>query len=541
MDSIRTQRPGKVALLATMLCLLLAIAGAAMAQKGPGALISLDVADIDLSVVVRMLAKDTGQNIVIADHEKLHSRVSATLTNVTLDTALRYIVESAGCTWSREADGTYIIGGTAKVETPKASGSAKPGTASLIDGATPYDRVAGMTGEFRRDVKFDSIKLHNTGPVDMMWLLGAYQPEQALAITAAANKPGVRLPGVSMVVPYSSTPPLIDPLMSDPGEAGRAPEISEEAAQGPPPFNPRNPVNPTQPNPNQPGGPQANTQSLTPEGIDYLMPYPADNSLLVKGTPEGIEELQELIKKLDIAPRQVSIKAEFVEINTSEASNLGIDWSIQRLGQVFETHFNPGGNVVFGYANGNVMANLRTQLLQNKSKLVNAPIISTLNNTPATIQITKQIPYWTSSGYYGTGTTQTTQTVNMLSIQSMLMVLPRINGDESITVTLMPQVSDQGEMFTAPDGSSQLPAVNQQTLTTTRRVMNGETIVVGGIIRKTENRGVTKIPLLGDLPIVGPLFSSTTRSTEDRELLIFLTPTIVPERSTAGTGVGVSL
>lgn len=541
MDAIRIQRPGKVALRATVLCLLLAVAGAAMAQKGPGALISLDVADIELTMVVRMLAKDSGQNIVIADNEKLHSRVSATLTNVTLDTALRYIVESAGCTWGREADGTYIIGGTPRVEALRTSGSAMPGTPSLVDGATPYDRGSSMPREVRRDVKFDSVKLHNTSPVDMMWLLGAYQPEQAFSIMAAMNKPGVHLPGASMTSPYNSTPPLIDPVLSDPGEAGRAPEISQEAAQGPPPFQPRQPTSPTQPSPTQPGGPQSSTQSLMPEGIDYLMPYPADNSLLVKGTPEGIEELHELIKKLDIAPRQVSIKAEFVEINTSESSNLGIEWSIQRLGEVFETHFNPGGNVVFGYANGNVMANLRTQLLQNKSKLVNAPIISTLNNTPATIQISKQIPYWTSSGYYGTGTTQTTQTVNMLSIQSMLMVLPRINGDESITVTLAPQVSDQGEMFTAPDGSSQLPAVNQQSLTTTRRVMNGETIVVGGIIRKTENNGVTKIPFLGDLPLVGPLFRSTTKSTEDRELLIFLTPTIVPERSTAGTGVGISL
>ena len=101
-------------------------------------------------------------------------------------------------------------------------------------------------------------------------------------------------------------------------------------------------------------------------------------------------------------------------------------------------------------------------------------------------------------------------------------------------------MSDQGEMFTGP-GGSQLPAVNQQTLTTTRTVMNGETIVVGGIIRKTENSSVTKIPLLGDLPLIGPLFRSTTKSTEDREMLIFLTPTIIPERSTAGTGIGVSL
>lgn len=537
MDSMRTQRLGKVAMLATILCLLLAVAGAALAQKGSGGLITLDVADVELAMVVRMLAKDSGQNIVIADHDKLRSKVSATLTNVTLDTALKYIVESAGCAWSREADGTYIIGGVPKVEAPKIAGADLRTPSLTDDRPTSYDRA---TKEARRDLKFDSIKLHNTSPVDIMLLLGAYRPEQALAITTTANQPGVHLPGVSVNNQYNSTPPLIDPQISGSEEAGRAPGIGDEAAQGPPPFSPRNPPGPTQPGQPQPGGPQSSTQSLWPDGIDYMQPYQADNSLLVKGTPEGIEELHELIKMLDIAPRQVSIKAEFVEINTSESSNLGIDWSIQRLGSVFETQFQPTGNVVFGYADGNVMANLRTQVLQNKAKLVNAPIISTLNNLPASITIQKQIPYWTSGGYTGQGYASTTQQVNMLNITSTLTVVPRINGDGSITVQLQPQVSDQGEMFTGP-GGSQLPAVNQQTLTTTRTVMNGETIVVGGIIRKTENSSVTKIPLLGDLPLIGPLFRSTTKSTEDREMLIFLTPTIIPERSTAGTGLGVSL
>lgn len=532
MDSIRIQRLGKVALFATVLCLLLAVTSAVLAQKSTGGLISLDVADIELSAVVRMLARDGGQNIVIADHEKLNAKVSATLTNVTLDTALRYIVESAGCTWSREADGTYIIGGKAKVEA-KPSVRTQPRTASLADDPS-------LATVARRDVRFESLKLQNTSPVDMMWLLGAYSLDQALEIEKSPNKPGVDL--TSPLRSRNSTPPLIDTQLDDSIEAGRTPSLTDEAAQGgPPPFQGGRPsTSQNQPPTGQGGAQTSNTQSLMPEGIDYLMPYPADNSLLVKGTPEGIEELHELIKKLDIAPRQVSIKAEFVEVNTSESSNLGIDWSIQRMGSVFETQFAPGGNVIFGYANGNVMANLRTQVLQNKAKVVNAPIISTLNNVPASISIQKQIPYWTSSSYYGTNNSQTTQQVNMLTIHSTLMVLPRINGDQSITVTLQPQVADQGEIYTGPD-NTKLPAVNQQQLTTTRRVMNGETIVVGGIIRKTENNSVTGIPLLKDLPIVGPLFKSTNKSTEDRELLIFLTPTIIPERSTAGTGVGIEL
>ncbi len=539
MDLIETKRLTKAVVLTLAFCLMLA-AGSALAQRNTDGLISLDVADIELATVVKMLARDSGQNIVVADHDKLRSKVSATLANVTLDTALRYIVESAGCTWSREADGTYIIGGVKQVS-PNAGNLNERTTPQVDGGMSSYERAASLAEEARRDIKFESIKLHNSSPVDIMWLLGLYEDDQSFDIFKSPNPPGVRFSGKPQwIVPSNGTPPLIDAPGAQTGEAGRVPSVADEAGQNAPPTFPGGPRPPGgQGNQNQADQSGSNnSQNLMPEGIDYLMPYPADNSLLVKGTPEGIEELQDLIKKLDVAPKQVSIKAEFVEISTSSSSQLGVEWNVQRLSSVFQTQFAPTGNVIFGYADGNVLANLRTQVLQNKAKIVNAPIISTLNNTMANIQIDKSIPYWTSSSYYGQNNTQTTQQVQSMDISSRLMVLPRVNGDGSITVTLMPEISDPGEMYTGPNGE-QLPAVNSQYLTTTRRVMNGETIVVGGIIRKTENRGVTGIPLLKDLPIVGPLFRSTTSSTEDREMLIFLTPTIVPERSTGGTGVGV--
>ncbi|NIQ81152.1 MAG: hypothetical protein GTN93_24260 [Anaerolineae bacterium] len=278
-----------------------------------------------------------------------------------------------------------------------------------------------------------------------------------------------------------------------------------------------------------------------PEGIDYIMPYELDNSLIVKGSDEGITELKEIVKQLDIAPKQVEIKAEFVEISTSQASSLGIDWSLQRMSSMFETQFNPKGNVIVGYASGNVMANLRTQLLQHKAKMVNAPIISTLNNVPAVISISTVVPYWTAvMTSPGEGQLVTQNVVQFLPVQSMLTVVPRINGDGSITVFLQPTVSETGEPVKGPDGT-EIPRTTQQMLQTNRRVMNGETIVVGGIIRKSDTTSVSEVPLLGRLPIVGPLFRSTTKSSEDKEMLIFLTPRIVPERSTAGIGVGVAL
>ena len=102
----------------------------------------------------------------------------------------------------------------------------------------------------------------------------------------------------------------------------------------------------------------------------------------------------------------------------------------------------------------------------------------------------------------------------------------------------MPQLSDI-EKFVTMGTNGDMPIVNSQYVQTQRRVANGETIVLGGLIRKNSTTSVEKIPLLGDLPIVGPLFRNTKEQVDDKELLIFLTPTIIPEKPVAGTGVGV--
>jgi len=548
MDSTEKRRLfRKVALISLVGCIVLAAGGGAVAQSGraevSSGLITLDVADADLSTVVRMLLKESKQSIIIVDDDKLHTKVSATLKDMPLETALKYIVASVGCSWHREPDGTYIIGSKAQSAAAEFAAEAAPEpTAPLADGGlASYTR--GPERQFRRETRVESVKLHNTNPVDIMWLLGLYDYGKAPEIQAARFKPAVYLPNARPVGPADITPPLTESLRPYPTEAGRVPSLSSEAAQAPPPRPPTTRPRPGTPGaPTAPGAPGTAAADLLPEGIDYMMPYELDNSLIVKGTDEGIDELKEIIKQLDIAPRQVSIKAEFVEISTSQASALGIDWSLQRMNTSFETQFGPKGNVIVGFASGNVMANLRTQLLQNKAKLVNAPIISTLNNVPAVISVGTEVPYWTSfvQSVGTAGQTVSQQVVNFLPVQSTLTVIPRINGDNSITVFLQPIVSETGDPVKGPDGT-EIPVTSQQSLQTNRRVMNGETIVVGGIIRKSDSTNVSKIPLLGDLPIVGPLFRSTTKSTNDREMLIFLTPTIVPERSPAGAGIGVAL
>jgi len=568
MDGVQTRwlRPAE-AVVVTVAVLLAAFSGIAAAQSqvgsplGTSGLISLDVVEADLAQVVRILTLESRQNIVVGDPDMKQKKVTATLHEVPLETALKHIVESVGCTWHREPDGVYIIGSKslAQPASPAPTSTALEPSVPLVEGGFTAQSRAAVSGRYepRRETRVETMKLYNTGPVDMMWLLGVYEFRDAPKIEAAPFKPGVYLqkPDGSLdalVVPSEPTPPLTEALKANPAYAQRALGPAEEAAQYPPSPPSYPGQRPTQ-YPGRPGqvtptgapvgppgtAPGQQGAGLLPEGIDFIMPYELDNSLIVRGDEEGIEELKTIIGKLDIAPKQIMIKAEFVQITTSEAAALGINWTLERMSSTLKTEFNPPGNVAIGYANGNIMAALRTQLSQQKAKLINAPIISTLNNVPATINIGTVEPYLTSQTIFSSqGVPNTTTVVQFMPIQTSLFVLPRVNNaDNSITVNIMPQISNKTGTVDTPNGK--VPIQTFQSLQTNRRVQNGETIVIGGIIHKSDDMNIQKIPLLGDLPIIGPLFRSTSKDTNDQELLIFLTPSIVPERPTAGTGIGV--
>ena len=526
--------------------MLSSVAGAraqASAPQGTPGLISLDVVDADLSQVVRILMSESKQSIVIGNTDVKQKKVTAMLNNVPLETALRYVVESVGASWRREPDGVYIIG--AKLLT-------QASTATPLETDSTTVRRAADRNVVRRDTRVDTIKLNNTSPSDMMWILGIYRLEDAPRMNSRPLPQNtsvmVQRPDGSMESVFipEQTPPLTESLKGSPTVAERVPLVGTEAMQMPPapPGGGNRPTNyPYRPNqPGQPGQPGAPGQSsgLLPEGIDYVYSYDLDNSLIVRGDDEGIEELKTIIGKLDVAPKQIMIEARFVSIATSELESLGINWSLERMNSTFSTQFAPAGNILIGYANGNLMATLRTQMNKSHGKLINAPIITTMNNQPATISFQTQVPYLSSTTVFNqNGGASSASATYFLPIMSMLYVIPRINNaDNSITCQIMPMISDIEKFVDTANGS--IPIVNQQTVNTTRRVANGETIVLGGLIRKDDNVSVDKIPFIGDLPIIGPLFRNTKNSVDDKELLIFLTPTIITERPIAGTGVGVT-
>jgi len=134
------------------------------------------------------------------------------------------------------------------------------------------------------------------------------------------------------------------------------------------------------------------------------------------------------------------------------------------------------------------------------------------------------------------GQTVVTSSITPITVTTGLSFVARINGDESLTVFGSATNYVLGASFTDPSGNS-FPNITFQTTPIQRIIRNGDTMVIGGLNQKNDVVNSVKVPLLGDLPFIGNLFRSRSVTTDDKELLIFVTPTILPERvSTAGVG-----
>ncbi|RYG49548.1 type II secretion system protein GspD, partial [bacterium] len=281
-------------------------------------------------------------------------------------------------------------------------------------------------------------------------------------------------------------------------------------------------------------------QGLVPAGIKFVSYDPTTNSLLVYGPEEDIATLQGYITQLDRAPRQVQIKVEFISVGEDLTKELGYEFLYQR-GAVFAGttpgSFAPSGNPVFlNYATGNVAGRLRAQLTTNNSRVEQSPIVRTLNNQPAVVsQFQTRYIFITSAAAVNGGAVLQGVTPVEVFAGVTLAVTPRINADDTVTVLLAPQVNGFQGTSAGPDGL-ELPNRFSQSISVVARVRNGETIVLGGFTSKNDNENIQKVPVLGDLPIIGQFFQSRSRQKVTTELLIFVTPTVIADDQTAPLG-----
>ncbi|MBV6458125.1 MAG: hypothetical protein HONBIEJF_01248 [Fimbriimonadaceae bacterium] len=265
-----------------------------------------------------------------------------------------------------------------------------------------------------------------------------------------------------------------------------------------------------------------------------VIPDQNTNSIIVVTTPENAELLRQILAQLDKIPEQVMIETIIVEASLDAQSKLGIEWQFLEARPFDQAGGTAQGNQDFGLRQGttlpqgfrytlntaNVTAFVNAMKTDTKFNVLSTPRIFTSNNVEAQINISQRVPFVVSQREDANG--NLTFNYDFEDVGIVLTVTPRITAGGYVTMDVSQTANDlQG--FT----SFNAPIVNQRQADTTVAVKDGETIILGGIIRSTVSSTVKKIPILGDLPLLGQIFRSTDRTNQKTELLVFLTPRVV--------------
>jgi type II secretory pathway component GspD/PulD (secretin) len=253
------------------------------------------------------------------------------------------------------------------------------------------------------------------------------------------------------------------------------------------------------------------------------------NALLITGTSAQHEEVVKVLGTLDVRIPQVVIQVHVVEVGTSYVKTLGL------FGGQGSGALGPGtfGTVAVDSANNRLTFTLSSTTLfffqlqalinEGKARVVTAPRVATLDGNKATIVLGQRVPIFTSVTVGG----QLQTTVNYQDVGVQLETTPRVNSDQVITLGLKPTVSSLGAAVSS--GGQTAYIINNRTAETQLSVQDGKTIVLGGLISRDERLTTIKVPVLGDVPILGEMFKNTNTTITETELIFLITPQIVKD------------
>ena len=280
----------------------------------------------------------------------------------------------------------------------------------------------------------------------------------------------------------------------------------------------------------------ATASSANKEGIKGLIinTDASTNSLIAFGAPEQIEKVQLLLKELDVPYQQILLEAQVMALSKNASRSLGIDWTwsqfppaTQSSTSTTTTNYFPIGKFAGAdgvFHNFGVNATLNALVTSGDGKILARPNVMTFNGNKATIFIGDQLPIVTPSTTGGT----TTNTTSYKNAGISLSYVPRINDDDFITASVFVEVSTP-TMVTLGSGSGATQAyqITTRSAQTNVRMKDGDTLVIGGLISSSDTKNMSKVPILGDLPMLGKLFQSVTRGKIETEVVIFLKAKIV--------------
>jgi MSHA biogenesis protein MshL len=305
----------------------------------------------------------------------------------------------------------------------------------------------------------------------------------------------------------------------------------------------------------QGGGQGGNNQQSFWQDIEGALPKLLGNdasfvvnrtasSIHVEASPNSVRRLRAMVDQtMGRANRQVSLEARVLEVRLESEFSLGVDWAL--LPGVFNTSNSglaSGGGIIsqnaaatgtaltFGLLDsGNFSVLVDALQKQGQVRVLSSPRVSTLNNQPASITVTDQVPYIVREVVTQEGIARTEYSVEFVEAGVLLNVRPLIGEDGLLSVSVTPSVRQQIGTVVTPDGLVSVPIISERQATTTVRVADGQAIALGGLRSTTKSESRQGLPFLMDLPWIGQLFSNTIQEQDEVELMIVLVPRVLTD------------
>ncbi|TKT99317.1 type II secretion system protein GspD [Citrobacter sp. wls830] len=276
------------------------------------------------------------------------------------------------------------------------------------------------------------------------------------------------------------------------------------------------------------------------------------NSLVITANQSQLQQLAPVIEKLDIRRAQVLVEAIIVEVQDGKGLNLGVQWANKNVGATQFTNtglpifnaaqgvrefkkqggitsdnpaydlFSEFNGLAAGFFSGDWGVLLTTISSDSKNDILSTPSIVTLDNKEASFNVGQDVPVL--SGSQTTSGDNIYSTVERKTVGTKLKVTPQINEGDSVLMEIEQEVSS---VDSSANSSDLGPTFNTRTIQNAVLVKSGETVVLGGLMDDSSKETIEKVPLLGDIPLVGQLFRYTDNEKSKRNLMVFIRPTII--------------
>lgn len=296
------------------------------------------------------------------------------------------------------------------------------------------------------------------------------------------------------------------------------------------------------------GGAGAATPEPTPttSGPVKIVASKANNALLIRATPEVYESIEATLQRLDTAPWQVLIEATIAEVALNDALRYGVEAFFQegnvRVGfgagrAPFSTLLTGASSVLatgfgFSFTPGNSRIALNALSAVTDVKVLSSPSLVVQDNSEAVLTVGDEVPIQTQNQQSTTAAdAPIVSSIEYRNTGVILQVRPRINSNQTVSLEIAQEVSrvrtvsDTG--VTQSDNERLTPTITQRKITSRVNVQSGQTVVLGGLIQDSEEQSRSRVPVLGDIPVVGSLFGDTTRTNQRNELIVFITPRVI--------------